>query len=622
MRADRRRRVFLPTTISVAIALLATPAQAIDGVCVRFCGGGGWLDWAIWAGVVAAQILANQANTSQSQHPTPRQPPPHLQARSGVPVVQTSQRMPSASRPVARTAKRSPSPNWADCHASGGVWGHNGSCGHPVINTPAPQTAAAPAVPPRPELYAQPPLQWTELRLPASIPAPQSSPESAMSPPPPPNAARGSANANNCIGAPAGTAIFEKTSNPDRPSLECGPATQPPTEDAAWTELTAKQLYAYQTNKSPTDISQFPQVADRGGLPDVESGDRILSKKMMYRDCLRLRVSENSTSATLENRCNVTLRYSVCFINYSGGINPMTKVGSPEIGPAIGEGALPESAVDHDELGRYFKLDDDSGRFVLKRPVSSPGVIDDVPTIRSYQGVKLRAEPGYGPRTAELDCSADGGPRGDIESITARNAGRFRRAGAPSGACESIAWRLNTTVDSDLLSKPLNTTVDSDLLRNLPDVAQKACTDSTNKNCILLNQLVSSIPVPEFKRFVKSTINFSMRRYPEPGFSSGPISAACRSREYPNPSQCLVSIRPEFWKIPDTARQELLLILETGKIQSMLNRGKLPNYVQPRQATPAHLKCLSGSELSLGDYADDSQVGLNVIGAIPITSRQ
>jgi hypothetical protein len=113
-----------------------------------------------------------------------------------------------------------------------------------------------------------------------------------------------------------------------------------------------------------------------------------------------------------------------------------------------------------------------------------------------------------------------------------------------------------------------------------------------------------------------------MRRYPEPGFSSGPISAACRSREYPDPSRCLVSIRPEFWKIPDTARQELLLILETGKIQSMLNRGRLPNYVQPRQVTPAHLKCLSGSELSLGDYADDSQVGLNVIGAIPITSRQ
>jgi hypothetical protein len=606
MSADLRRGILGPPAISLAVVLLATPAQAIDGVCVRYCGGSGWLGWAIWAGEIAAEMLANQA--AKQSPPAPRQQAPRQQARQ-TPEKPRAAVVPQAGRPApgSPTTRNSPPPKWADCHATGGVWGHNGTCGHPA-NTPG--------------LPAQPPLQWTELQLPPSIPRPQSAGGIAASPPPPPPVALRRANAGDCIGAPVGTATFGITPNPDRPSLDCGPATQPPLEDAAWTELTAKQLYAYQINKSPTDISRFPQVADRGGVPDMETADQTLSKKMMYRDCLRLRVSESSTSATLENRCSVTLRYSVCFINSSGGINPMIKVGSPEIGPAVGEGALPDSAVDHDPLGKYFKFDDNSRRFVPKRPVPNPGVIDDVPTIRSYQGVKLRAEPAYGPRTAELDCLANGGLRGDIESIAGRDAGQFRQAGPSSDLCEPINWRLSDVIDNDLQKYPLNVlqTACADPTNENCNALQNACADPTNVNCIRLNKLVSSITVPEFRKFVKTTVNFSIRRYSE---SAGkPITAACLNKEYPDPRKCNVSIYPEFWKIGNATQQELLLILETGKIQSMLNRGIIPNYQQLRAPSSAHLDCLGGPGGRLGDFGDDSRLGLYVIGAIPIKSRQ
>jgi hypothetical protein len=173
---------------------------------------------------------------------------------------------------------------------------------------------------------------------------------------------------------------------------------------------------------------------------------------------------------------------------------------------------------------------------------------------------------------------------------------------AQDDPCKAIDWRLRE-IDSDLLDKPL-------------DVVPNLCAEVGNPNCTRLNQLVSSIAHPEFKKFVKNTVNFVVQN--NSNSIKSPVTAACSNRESPDAAQCQVSIYPEFWKIKNATAQELVLILETGKIASMERR----RFAQVQEPTDTHLRCLgsiyAGGTGVLSDFADDSHLGLSVIGTIPL----
>src|SRR5215470_5536574 len=253
--------------MSIVLCLPTTQARAMDGVCVRYCHlpGSGWLPWAFWAGQVAGQILANQA---AQQRPVP--PPAQRQQRRIQPtekprtpvVARTSH--PSGPRPMPGTKSSQPA-NWVDCHASGGVWGRNGSCGKPD------QLASL-----------SEPGSWTYITIPtttttgpegarwASVPAIGLNTR-AQSPSPPPSPTANRSDSTNCLGPRAGTAMFGIPGSPDAPNLNCSdnvPAlgtweTAAPAEiamiDAAGTSLPADPTCAL------NGVSCIDQQLDCGG---------------------------------------------------------------------------------------------------------------------------------------------------------------------------------------------------------------------------------------------------------------------------------------------------------------------------------------------------------------------
>jgi hypothetical protein len=90
-------------------------------------------------------------------------------------------------------------------------------------------------------------------------------------------------------------------------------ASQLPLADATWTELTAKKLYAYQASKPPTDISQFPWIAE-GGIGDYRDdlGDngkiiaqrekRDFWKKLVENTCQSLNIFSDPKRGKLWQR--------------------------------------------------------------------------------------------------------------------------------------------------------------------------------------------------------------------------------------------------------------------------------------------------------------------------------
>src|SRR5712692_8447914 len=108
---------------------------------------------------------------------------------------------------------------WIDCHASGGVWGHNGSCGHPTFGG-----------------GSSTPQAWAYLPL-AALPLPQfgsdgtASPLPSPPPPPPGYNNRGSCNST------AGAAFFDLAGNPNGPTLDCGASADDKLADAVNSRL-------------------------------------------------------------------------------------------------------------------------------------------------------------------------------------------------------------------------------------------------------------------------------------------------------------------------------------------------------------------------------------------------
>jgi hypothetical protein len=206
---------------------------------------------------------------------------------------------------------------------------------------------------------------------------------------------------------------------------------------------------------------------------------------------------------------------------------------------------------------------------------------------------------------------------GDYPDPAEKTAPPTLRKGAKDSSCRSLDWKLKPA-DPDLSVDPLSIKP-----MNPARAGDDICADSENSQCKLLNRLVSSIPDKGFKQFVKKRVNFKIRS--DHDYSLAPITTSC-VRESMDLGKCYISVFPEFWKIPNATAQELVLILETGKIASIFATGSRtkPDFssLAGKHPPDSHLHCLASiypdPAMLLGDWGDDSALGLGVISTIPL----
>ena len=233
-------------------------------------------------------------------------------------------------------------------------------------------------------------------------------------------------------------------------------------------------------------------------------------------------------------------------------------------------------------------------------PNSAPKPAEAWTDNNGVRHVPCDCKDGFEPTASNTRCVAKPG------SDRSRQQAADRRRAAARAACQPLDWQLKEAIDPDLLAKPL-------------DVTGTLCAQRKSANCLRFSRLLSSIPHAEFKQFVKSKVRFVVMGHSNT--INSPMTSSCKNPETPIFDQCVVSIYPEFWKIENETAQELVLILETGKIAS-LNKVKFSGL---RPAVAVHKQCLGSiyntSTSLLSDAVDDSALGLDVIGTIPVKRR-
>jgi hypothetical protein len=204
---------------------------------------------------------------------TPKKPtlPVPAAASKQIPTAtkQPTSQPAALSKPAAAAAPKRDQYGWADCHATGGVWGHSGgSCGHPTLpgasgSSSRPRLAAIPwFVPIVPHTFVDP-LECrpgyekigetfyggTKCAPIGTARARGSYYADDPSPPPPPPVAD-----NDCMKARAGTAFFGIPGNPDPAAVK--EACEAEKREAVAVAAPAEEVEGFQ-GSARLDLSQF-----------------------------------------------------------------------------------------------------------------------------------------------------------------------------------------------------------------------------------------------------------------------------------------------------------------------------------------------------------------------------